>query len=66
MVVIVQKIVLDNITSGWSSIIAINLFIGGIIITTIGIIGIYIGNIHQEIKNRPRYIIESKTGIDEE
>jgi len=65
LVVIVQKVVLENVTSGWSSIIAINLFLGGIIITTIGIIGIYIGNIHQEIKNRPRYIVESKTGIDE-
>jgi dolichol-phosphate mannosyltransferase len=63
---IIQRFVIKEVTSGWTSIIAVNLFLGGIILTTIGIIGIYIGKIHQDVKKRPRYFFESKMGFDDE
>lgn len=44
--------------SGWTSIIATNLLIGGIIIFTQGIIALYIASIHKEVKNRPNTIIK--------
>ena len=38
------------------------LFIGGIQLLCIGVIGEYIGKIYMEVKKRPRYIISEKTG----
>jgi hypothetical protein len=35
-------------------------FIGGAILTAIGIIGEYIGKIYKEVKRRPRYFIEKQ------
>jgi dolichol-phosphate mannosyltransferase len=39
------------------------LFLGGIILLTIGVLGIYIGKIHSSIKNRPQYIVEGSIGF---
>ncbi len=52
---------LDSTVAGWSSIIAIVCFFGGVQILCIGIIGEYIGKIYMETKARPRYIISKKT-----
>ena len=41
------------------------LFLGGAILFAIGIQGVYIGKIHEAIKHRPRYLIESKKGFNE-
>jgi hypothetical protein len=45
---------------GWTSIIASVLFIGGIQLIMIGIIGEYLGKIFIQSKNRPNYIISEK------
>jgi dolichol-phosphate mannosyltransferase len=45
---------------GWTSIIASILFIGGIQLIMIGIIGIYLGKLFTQSKNRPNYIVEDK------
>lgn len=55
-----------NVISGWTSIMAIQCFIGGILMTFIGIIGLYIGNIFMQIKSRPLYIIKNKLNYKEE
>jgi len=52
---------LRSTVAGWSSIIAIICFFGGIQILCIGVIGEYIGKIYMETKARPRYIISKKT-----
>ncbi len=46
-----------NVSTGWTSIIAVLFLIGGIIITVIGIVGIYVGNIFMQVKNRPLYVV---------
>lgn len=43
---------------GWTSIMVVLFFIGGLIIFNIGIVGIYIGKIFDEVKNRPIYIVK--------
>lgn len=43
---------------GWASIQASLWFIGGAILTGMGIIGEYIGKIYKEVKRRPRYFVE--------
>ena len=46
---------------GWSSLIASLYFIGGIIISILGIIGIYLGRTYDETKRRPLYLILHST-----
>ncbi|MEE5988284.1 glycosyltransferase family 2 protein [Ligilactobacillus equi] len=47
-------------TTGWTSMICIFLFIGGIQLMFLGIIGKYIGKIFTEVKHRPVYILKEK------
>ena len=43
---------------GWTSLLVSLWFIGGAILTAIGVIGEYVGKIYKEVKRRPRYFIE--------
>jgi dolichol-phosphate mannosyltransferase len=49
---------------GWSSLIASLYFLGGIIISMLGIIGVYLGKTFDETKRRPLYIINHITFDD--
>jgi polyisoprenyl-phosphate glycosyltransferase len=42
---------------GWTSIVVVTAFIGGIQLIVLGVIGLYIGDIHAEVKGRPLYVI---------
>jgi len=50
--------------SGWTSLFVLIIFFGGVQLVTIGIVGAYIGNLFDEIKNRPEYIIEKKVNFE--
>ena len=54
----------ESIVPGWSSTIITIVFLGGVQLFTIGILGEYIGNIFDETKNRPEYIIDKKINFD--
>ena len=56
---IVLFVVTGNVPSGWTSIIVSMYFLGGIIMVLLGIIGIYIGYIFNEVKHRPLYVVRS-------
>ena len=45
--------------SGWTSTIVVLCFFGGIIEMSIGLVGIYVGNIFMQSKNRPLYVIRT-------
>lgn len=55
-----------NVSIGWTSLIATIVLVGGIIISVIGVVGIYIGNIFMQTKNRPLYIIREILNNDGE
>ena len=44
---------------GWTSVIVMLLVVGGFIITSTGVTGLYIGRIFQQVKERPLYVIDS-------
>jgi glycosyltransferase involved in cell wall biosynthesis len=44
--------------SGWASLIVSVFFLGGSILTALGIVGIYLGRVFNEVKKRPLYIVE--------
>lgn len=49
---------------GWTSLLISLWFIGGMIMIAIGVTGIYIGKIYKEVKQRPRYFIDEKAGLE--
>lgn len=50
-------------TPGWSSLLCVFCFMGGIQLISLGVIGEYIGKIYMESKARPRYIVEKKRNM---
>lgn len=52
-----REIILGDVLVGWTSIVASIYLMGGIILCAIGVVGIYVGNIFNEAKNRPLYVI---------
>lgn len=61
---IIKKILYpETFVTGWIGIFAAVIFLGGIQLLTIGIIGEYIGKIYKEIQNRPKYLIKEKINL---
>ncbi len=63
---IVRQFVIGDFESGWPSIVASIYFMGGMILSAIGVVGIYIGNIFSEVKKRPLYVISETLNGEEE
>lgn len=61
--VIVTRIFFQWGIVGWASTLSAILFIGGIQLITLGIIGEYLARIYDQVKNRPEYIISEKGGL---
>jgi glycosyltransferase involved in cell wall biosynthesis len=49
--------------SGFTTVILLLLFIGSVLMLSIGIIGIYISRIFEEVKRRPKFIIDATTNL---
>jgi glycosyltransferase involved in cell wall biosynthesis len=54
----------DKVIPGWSSLFSAVLFIGGIQLICLGVLGEYIGRIYDEVKNRPLYIVDEVMNFD--
>jgi polyisoprenyl-phosphate glycosyltransferase len=54
---LVSKFVLNQVVTGWTSLMVCTMFIGGVQLLCIGVIGEYISRISTDVKNRPSYII---------
>jgi dolichol-phosphate mannosyltransferase len=54
----------SSLVEGWSSTIIVISFLCGMNMLMTGIIGLYIGRIHAEVKRRPLYVVEKRTGFD--
>ena len=61
IVALVQKLA-GTALGGFTTVIILLLFLGSIMMISLGIIGYYIARIYEEIKGRPRYIIEEYRG----
>ncbi len=56
----IAKVYSGNTIPGWATIVVALGFTGGVQILCTGIIGEYLGQLFQEVKSRPRYIIQTK------
>jgi len=56
-----SNFILKDTVSGWTSLVISTMFIGGVQLITIGIIGEYISRINIDVKNRPLYVVEEES-----
>jgi len=52
------------LTRGWASLFVAVLFMGGVQLVSLGIIGEYLGRIYTEVKRRPLYVVEERLGFE--
>ncbi|MBI2413415.1 MAG: glycosyltransferase [Deltaproteobacteria bacterium] len=56
------RLVLNIAVEGWTSMLVGMLFLGGVQLIGIGVLGAYIARIFRQVKNRPLYIVRDRTG----
>lgn len=59
---IIKKLTVGTSTPGWASIIVTILFIGGLILFSVGVVGEYLIRIINGVEQKPSYIVRKKTG----
>lgn len=62
--VIVDKFIYPEILVGYSSLMAVILFIGGILMLLLGLIGEYVGRIYMNINSIPQYVVRDKVNLE--
>ena len=64
---VLRNIIWGDVLLGWTSTVASIYLMGGLILCAVGIVGIYIGNIFNEVKKRPLYIVsECINGLEKQ
>lgn len=61
---LILRIFTDIWVEGWTALMIAILFIGGVQLITVGILGEYIGRIYSEIQGRPLYVVDEYLGFD--
>jgi len=64
IIAVITKLSGQYTVSGWTSMTVLITFTGGVQLIVLGILGEYIGRIHDEVKNRPLYIVKAIKGFD--
>lgn len=63
IIIIARTVVFGNPVAGYPSLMVVVLFMGGMQLLSIGIIGEYIGRIYRESKRRPLYLVQETIGM---
>ena len=66
MIVIVMSLLgIGGLVQGWASLAALVSLLAGMNIMTVGIVGLYVGRIHNEVKQRPLYVVGREEGFSQ-
>jgi len=58
---IIRYFISAHVADGWTSLMVSLFFLSGLIIMVTGMVGLYVGKIYNEVKNRPLYIVKEIT-----
>lgn len=61
---IVLRVMTNTWVEGWTALMIAVLFLGGVQLISLGIIGEYVGRIYEEAKRRPLYIVRQRIGFE--
>jgi dolichol-phosphate mannosyltransferase len=61
--IIIYQFLTTNTLDGWSSIMVTITFFGGLILLSLGVLGVYLSKVYEQTKNRPRFIISQAKNI---
>lgn len=64
--VLVEALSNARFVSGWASTVVLLSFLSGVNLLMTGIVGVYVGRIHSEVKNRPLYVVGHAIGFDQD
>lgn len=57
--------ILKNNPEGWTALAAAIFFFGGLILSTLGVMGVYLGNIFDMNKSRPLYVVQKSLNVED-
>ena len=63
IVAIIDRLLDKHLTRGWASLFVAVLFMAGVQLVSLGIIGEYLGRIYTEVKRRPLYVVQERFGF---
>ena len=63
IVAIVDRLLNKQLPRGWASLFVAVLFMGGVQLVSLGILGEYLGRIYKEVKRRPLYVVHERLGF---
>ena len=66
LIIIIKKILNPNMQAGWTSMMAVIIFFGGVQLLSIGLMGEYIGRMFLSINKKPQYVIKETFNIDKD
>jgi glycosyltransferase involved in cell wall biosynthesis len=65
VITVVERLMgVEGLVKGWASVLVAILFIGGVQLICMGIIGEYVGRIYGESKRRPLYVLRERLGFE--
>jgi glycosyltransferase involved in cell wall biosynthesis len=53
----------SSLVPGWASVVVATAFLGGVQLIVIGMMGLYVGRIYEEVRGRPLYIVRDVSGL---
>lgn len=65
IVIVIRKLIRPAIAAGYTSMMAVQLLIGGILMLLLGLIGEYLGRIYMTISGKPQYLIREELNTTE-
>jgi len=63
LAVVVMRFIRSDLVPGWSSIIVITTFLAGMNMLMTGIVGLYVGRIHNQVRMRPLYLVRESVRV---
>jgi polyisoprenyl-phosphate glycosyltransferase len=63
LVLLYLRLFTNSQTPGLTAILTVLLFLGGVQLLSLGVLGEYVGRVYDEVKRRPRYVVEERLNI---